>query len=44
MKKNTITIIMCLNQSTVKITRFWLNSQLKDYLTDRYETLQEKVC
>ena len=42
--KNTITIIMCLNQSTVKVTKFWLNSQLKEYMTDKYKILEDKGC
>ena len=42
--KNTINIIVCLNQSTVKVTKFRLISWLKEYLTGKYKILEDKDC
>jgi UDP-2,3-diacylglucosamine pyrophosphatase LpxH len=42
--KNKIIIIICLNQSTVKVTKFWINSRLKQYLKDMYKILEYQGC
>ena len=42
--KNTINIIVCLDQYTVKVTKFWLNSRLKEYLKDMHKLLEDKDC
>jgi len=41
--KDTLTVILCRNQATVKkVIQFWLNSRLKEYRTDKYTALEDK--
>ena len=44
MNKNTATIIMCRSKSTDKtFIQFLLSSQLRQYVTDRYKILEDKM-